>query len=150
MDAIQGGLHVAGTLIFPVNEKLLRIIAHSKAHPCEKAYSHEAAGPGLFLVKDSGVYLMSAATEPLRKEGGEGSVVAYAEGHDPAQGECWEYDREVCGGDDFGEFIPIAALEEHQHPLDEDCGRLGLAVRIRLTDRSMLIKLMRYKAPVRA
>lgn len=140
---------MAGTLIFPVDEKLLRIIAHSKAHPCRKPYSNEASGPGLFLVKDEGVYLMSAASEPLRvAEGSQSSVVAYAVGHDPKQDDCWEYDREVCGGDDFGEFIDIADLEK-QHSLEGDVSRLGLAISIRLTPRTMQVRVTRFRAPSR-
>jgi hypothetical protein len=136
---------MAGTLIFPLDEKLLRIIAHSKSHPCRKPYTEEASGPGLFLVKDSGVYLMSAANEPLRAEGSKGSVVAYAIEHDPSQGDCWEYDRAVCGGDDFGEFVEIADLEK-QHPLGEGVERLGLAVEVRLTTRTMQVRVTRLKA----
>jgi hypothetical protein len=125
---------MAGTLVFPVDEKLLRIIAHSQSHPCKKPYTGEAAGPGLFLVKDSGVYLMSAATEPLRvKEGSEGSVVAYAVDHDPSQGDCWEYDREVCGGDDFGEFVDIGDWG--------DVARLGMKVEVRLTSKTIRVRL---------
>lgn len=139
---------MAGTLIFPLDEKLLRIIAHSKSHPCRKPYASEASGPGLFLVKDDGVYLMSAANEPLRiKEGSEASVVAYAVGHDPKQDDCWEYDREVCGGDDFGEFIDLSGWG--------DSARLGMKVEVRLTSKTIRvrltgIKLVRLEAPAKA
>ena len=126
---------MAGTLVFPVNEALLRIIAHSKTHPCRKPYTNEAAGPGFFLVKDSGVYLMSAALEGLRAEGSESSVVVYAEGHDPSQGECWDYDRDVCGGDDFGEYLEIADFERLGAILP------GRRLVVRLTKRTIQLQL---------
>jgi len=115
-------------------------LAHGR-NPDFPGQREAAAGPGLYLVKDDGVYLMSAATEPLRKEGGEWSVVAYAVGHDPSEGDCYDYDREVCGGDDFVEFIPVEALEL-QHPLESGSERLGLSVKIRLTERSIKIRLV--------
>jgi len=105
---------MAGTLIFPVNVDLLRIIRHSKDTPCRKPYTNEPAEAGLLLVKDDGVYLMSAAKTPLRREeGSESSLVVYAEGHDPRDGDCWEDDRQVCGGDDFGEFLTISDFERN-------------------------------------
>ena len=63
----------------------------------------------LWLVKDHGVYLMSAAKD---RDPAEGCV--YAQGHDPEQDEDW-YDRgHDLSGDDFVEAIPwtwVAAAE---------------------------------------
>lgn len=63
--------------------------------------------PGLFLVKDHGVYLMSNGSPGLLLEDGKSHQVAYAKGFDPAQNPDW-YDAayDLLGGDDFGEFIP--------------------------------------------
>lgn len=122
-----------GKLIFDVTPELLRIIAHSKANACREPYTGKAADAGLFLVKDEGVYLMSAANESLKREDGKGNVVAYAVGHDPREGETWEADRAVCGGDDFAEFLPVKGAFESAKENDR--------IEVRLNKRSISIVL---------
>ncbi|MCP1674379.1 hypothetical protein J2T57_001481 [Natronocella acetinitrilica] len=70
---------------------------------------------GLHLVGDSGVYLMSNG-EPrqLVAPGSKESLCAYAVGIDPEAFDFdgwWERKREVFGGDDGVEFLPLDNLE---------------------------------------
>lgn len=63
----------------------------------------------LFLVKDSGAYLMSGASERQARDDGSGCMVTYAKGCNPKNDEdCWENSRALCGGDDFAEALPVA------------------------------------------
>lgn len=89
------------------------LIEHAKNAPEHTTdYSLEQIGPGLFLVKDQGVYLMSNGEPALKDESGKRHRVVYAEGLDPHKDEDW-YDLALalCGGDDFGELIPMATIE---------------------------------------
>jgi hypothetical protein len=62
--------------------------------------------PGVILVHDHGVYLMSNG-EPHDLVKDETSYVVYAEGCDPKHdAEWWETSRDLVGGDDFGETLP--------------------------------------------
>lgn len=62
--------------------------------------------PGLWLVKDEGVYLMSNAELQ-----GDPKVV-YAHGYDPHQGEVWDKCQRAMGGDDMCEFVPVDAFAD--------------------------------------
>lgn len=65
-------------------------------------------GPGLFIVHDDGVYLMSNGEPGDTLPGTISLYVAYAEGCDPNKDEdCWDNSRLLVGGDDFGEVIRI-------------------------------------------
>jgi hypothetical protein len=60
----------------------------------------EAPAPGLMLVHDQGVYIMSNSKEE------EGHVVAYAKGCNPERDEFfYEESARLVGGDDFGEVV---------------------------------------------
>lgn len=64
----------------------------------------------VLLVKDQGVYLMSAG-EPRDLIDGESSFVAYAKGMNPTVDpfdDWWDAARNAVGGDDFGEHLPWA------------------------------------------
>lgn len=74
--------------------------------------------PGLLLVKDDGIYLMSNGTphqESFPEEKTKVHVV-YAHTFGPLQGDLdsrsAQYDRirEAVGGDDFAEFVPLSAV----------------------------------------
>jgi len=84
---------------FKVTPDLLKIVEHSSKNPCTVAYTREPTEPSLFLVKDMGVYLMSASTvkQPVKETG---CLVVYADGYTPDDG--------YIGGDDFVENIPIS------------------------------------------
>lgn len=86
--------------------------------------------PGLWLVKDDGIYLMSNA-EPQ----GAPKVV-YAQGYDPHRGEVWDKCREVMGGDDMCEFVPADAFAD---VTAEDC----TAAVVRVTRTTLSIGTLR-------
>ncbi|WP_431819402.1 DUF3085 domain-containing protein [Burkholderia sp. F1] len=62
----------------------------------------------VILVKDQGVYFMSAIGE--KDKNGSHRLLAYADGCHPDLdpfGDWWERARRECGGDDFGEYFDI-------------------------------------------
>ena len=70
-------------------------------------------GPGLWLVKDSGIYLMSNGNpgqpeDPAKPEGK--LLVAYAEGYEAGSPDEWERSRAAVGGDDFSEALMDAEI----------------------------------------
>ena len=76
-----------------------RLLAHAMTSREHREIYGEEVGGGLVWVKDEGTYLMSTGLPSLPK----GEHVVYAEGFGP---ECdWDYLRDVCGGDDFAEFL---------------------------------------------
>lgn len=96
-------------LTFKMNTTLKSIINHARNSkefaPCYGAKPE----PGLFFVHDSGIYLMSAGTLGLLvEEGKPNHVVAYANGCNPDAPDSWEHCRELVGGDDFGELLPLS------------------------------------------
>lgn len=94
-------------------DRLKQLIAHAKSAPKHKALwqQPETNQPGLWLVGDHGVYLMSNGNPGFME--GNGNFVAYAKGCDPNVDEDF-YDRkeEVFGGDDGVEFLEISGIEE--------------------------------------
>lgn len=65
--------------------------------------------PGLFLVGDHGVYLMSNGTPSQKKPEGAGNVVSYAEGCNPhTDPGFYEAKVAVFGGDDGVDVLPFA------------------------------------------
>jgi hypothetical protein len=64
--------------------------------------------PALQFVKDQGIYLMSNGSPQFDAD--DPNRVIYAEGFDPSKnefGEWWEGAREIVGGDDFVEPLPL-------------------------------------------
>jgi len=98
---------------------VLELLAHAKAAPrTVSPYGlAEDPGPGVMLVKDDGVYLMSNGEPGLRGTETTNKVV-YAQGYEalPVTASMEErmarYDkiRDAAGGDDFAEFIPESSL----------------------------------------
>lgn len=96
-----------------------RLVAHATAATeWSEVYGEGGDAPGLILVHDDGVYLMSNGKpgDMVRRVGRKGGkptemhFVAYAAGTDPTQGafEDWyELSRALVGGDDFGISFPI-------------------------------------------
>ncbi|WP_051504144.1 DUF3085 domain-containing protein [Sphingomonas jaspsi] len=97
-----------GLLVFPVDDTLKSIIAHSRANPEGQSVYGEPVAPSLMLVKDQGAYLM-APTDPRQLTGeGEKCVVVYAKGCNPGvDDDFYETARSLCGGDDFCEGIAL-------------------------------------------
>lgn len=125
-------------LKFAIDDVLKRIVEHSKANPiCRVPYEDRIIQkPGLYLVKDRGVYLMSASIERLTADQGTGSLVAYAKGLNPdvdGFDDCWTASNDICGGDDFAELLP---LDTFAGAVD----RGYTTVSIELTDDSIIIQ----------
>lgn len=100
-----------GTCCFDAKQ-VIPLIEHAMSCTSWSMGYHDGAVtpmPGLLLVHDSGVYLMSNGNPILpRKDGGEGSEVVYAENCHPVNDkDCWEMSRALVGGDDFVEVMPI-------------------------------------------
>lgn len=91
-------------------KELKRCIEHAlNSKVWQMGYAVElAAAPGLFLVHDEGVYLMSNG-EPGDVDSGEMRLyVAYAQGCNPDKDDdWWDTARELVGGDDFADIIVI-------------------------------------------
>jgi len=127
-----------GTLKFAVNDVLKRIVEHTLANPeCRIPYTKETTKePSLYLVKDEGVYLMSASVKHLQDESKTegGSIVAYAKGLDPKKdGGYYEEARYICGGDDFAELLPIEVFAKAVE-------KGAKTVSIKLTENSLDIR----------
>ena len=93
-----------GILEFKVSE-VEREIALAKAGTPETLYD-EITGPGLWLVGDQGVYLMSNA-----KRNGIPASVAYAAGCAPGDPDFYDNKVDIFGGDDGVDFFPLALME---------------------------------------
>ncbi len=101
-------------LRFKIDDNLVQIVAHALASrewsvPYEDRTQKEQ--PTLFLVKDEGVYVMSAGQPGNRKhpEGEDHSQhVAYAKGINPLVDsfDDWYPKARALSGDDFGTAIP--------------------------------------------
>jgi len=88
---------------FKINQ-VLPLLKHSlKATQHRMLYTKGTDVPGLWLVKDSGVYLMSNAKKILRAPGSRKQHVIYAQGWGP---------ETYLGGDDFAELIRAEWLVE--------------------------------------
>lgn len=89
------------------------LIEHALAAKSHRQPDFEASegGPAsLMLVGDDGIYLMSSGLPGLQREDGTGNVVAYAIGFDPnrdGRDVVWDRKRDVFGGDDGVEFLPM-------------------------------------------
>jgi hypothetical protein len=92
-----------GRCIFQAKE-VISLIKHAI-----ETESTSRSKPALMLVHDQGVYLMSNGTPGLpNKEGKEGAHVVYAEGcHPDRDADFWTTARDLVGGDDFGEKLPL-------------------------------------------
>jgi hypothetical protein len=98
---------------FPIAQ-VREILEHSKASKKHKApYGMGKGEPGLWLVGDQGIYLMSNGDPGFLRPGG-GAVIVYAEESNPDKMEFDEWygnKREIFGGDDGVEFLPLAMIE---------------------------------------
>jgi hypothetical protein len=102
-----------GRLIFD-GEAVREQVEHAKrCTHFRRAYGQEPE-PSLFLVHDSGVYLMSAGIPHLEREDEpESSKVVYAAGCNPDTDEDYYQEAaELVGGDDFVEMLPLDTFEK--------------------------------------
>ena len=98
-------------------EELEKLLVWARNNDAVYPYTHEPVEnheQGLWLVKDDGIYLMSASNSDgkgLKKADGK-PVVSYASGYDPQYEEdLWDKTYAV-SRDDFAEFIPLGQLLE--------------------------------------
>lgn len=94
-------------LIFKTSD-VLRCVKHSLESKDWSCPEGTTPSPGLYLVHDTGVYLMSNANPGDWIVPKEKCYVAYAEGCNPdVDSDYYETSRDMVGGDDFAEIIPI-------------------------------------------
>jgi hypothetical protein len=99
------------TAVFVLDE-VMRLVEWALSSTTDTLpYTSEPAPPGLLLVKDDGCYLMANTRPRQTRPGarGEEVVVVYAEGLESGS-ERYEIVRDVCGGDDFAEFLDLGLL----------------------------------------
>lgn len=101
---------------------VVKLLSHTVAAPAHKALwqQKETEKPGLWLVGDSGVYLMSNGNPPLKvpsdMESEAPNFIAYARQCDASPGrdtdDWWNNKRASFGGDDGAEFIPAEDVQQ--------------------------------------
>lgn len=125
-----------GKLVFRVDDDLMEIIQHCCKGKCRIPYTDTISEePGMWLVKDRGVYMMASCEGLSSKTDEKRALVVYANGHNPDKDkDTWQADREACGGDDFAEFIPIGGMEKKI--------KKGMKLVIELTPTQLSIKLL--------
>ena len=139
-------------LRFPKDE-VLKLVAHALASPSQQpTYSQvvdaldlaegfpdsddfekasHLIAPSLHLVKDRGVYLMSAGLphlpDPNRPDNPQWSLAIYAEGLSPSDEGWHEVANDILGGDDFSQALPARDVDRlaSQSP-DEDIFRINV------------------------
>lgn len=88
-------------------------VAHAKScKEFDRGFGQEKGKPGLFLVGDAGVYLMSSGKPHIMRN--ERTIqVAYAIGCNPYDDpdECDYNKRRLYGGDDGSDWLPLSAFE---------------------------------------
>lgn len=126
--------------------QVLDLLAHAAAstkHSAPYGLGRDP-GPGLFLVHDDGVYLMSNGQPMQPKENGEsGAKVIYAKGYEPPrlikdEDRNDQYFKIVAavGGEDFVEFIEAKVFEKIEP------GRVLSEVEINLSADRMMVDLL--------
>ena len=120
-------------------EDIRKLAEHSlKAEKRRLTFDQEKEGVavprGLILAKDQGVYLLSNGLNEGEKPPGELGLVVYAENCNPETDKDW-YDnaRNICGGDDFAEFID---LDWFFYAQSENCEYMV----IEITDNIIVLK----------
>jgi hypothetical protein len=98
------------TLRFPI-EGVRKLMDHALAAPSHfHVFGYpKKTRPGLVVVKDDGIYLMSNGKPRLMQSKGH-NVVVYADGFDPTTcdpGSVWDAACSAAGGDDFAEQIAL-------------------------------------------
>lgn len=105
---------------FIIDDRLRSIIGHAVAHDPDPYYGTKIER-SVFLVKDEGIYLMSAGkpgqVNPAFAPGESESqlLVQYAVEADPTKrdrGEVWDDARDIAGGDDFAEPLGIGFFQK--------------------------------------
>lgn len=112
-----------GQLVFEDIDAIKELYEHAKGCANHRSTYGEQTGPGLWLVHDQGVYLMSNGIPHLERPGQpESSKIVPARGCDPKKdSDYWSAASDLVGGDDFVEFIEIATWDQCMK-MYEECG----------------------------
>lgn len=138
VDVVKGE-NMSGILTFTVDDVLKKIVKHARdatlryacyaelydpqcrkdgkapegdRFPQADDVDEEKIPPGLWLVADRGVYLMSPGKPGLTAPSGEGSLVSYAVECNPADDHCYDSKTSIMGGDDGVDKIGLEVFEE--------------------------------------
>lgn len=134
---------MAGMLKFKVTDDLKAIVEHASNNDPALYYGTKI-DRSLFLVKDQGVYLMSAGKPGLLRNPEEDKgkqfaqqVVQYADGLNGGKSgdsfDDWYHEaHRICGGDDFAEPLGLDAFKE-------SIDRGAKEIHIKLTAKSITI-----------
>lgn len=117
-----------GKCVFKASE-LIRPAQHAiAALQHEMGYNEESvlSTPGLLFVHDQGVYLMSNGLRRNTEGVASGVHVVYAAGCNPNVGDFDDWygtSRDLVGGDDFVEVLPLGATPEERQLFIDNCGQ---------------------------
>lgn len=111
-------------LTFSMDE-LRPIINHARTSRNHRAayadIGEQSPGPGLMLVKDDGIYLMSNGMPGFMRTDIKAHRVCYARGYDPTKDDdVWERSRAAVGGDDFAQLFDLEAFENAERTLSKE------------------------------
>ena len=90
---------------------VMRCVRHTlAAKDWRPLFDGSGRAPGLHLVHDHGVYLMSNGFPRDAPDATSSSFVVYAELCDPScDADWWDTSRALVGGDDFVDFVGVSA-----------------------------------------
>ena len=101
-------------LTFP-RDRVLTLVEHTKAADKHKTLYDKVTGPGLWLVGDDGVYLMSnSETMLVSDDSNLVHFICYANEVNPKTMEFddwWDAKRRSFGGDDGCDFLKLESIE---------------------------------------
>lgn len=111
-DLFDPECHKDGVILTETGERFVEGV--SGHWPSDKNIDDSKIDASLWLVGDSGIYLMSNGTpRMLVKEGESRNVVAYAAEANPNTDPsgCWDAKQHIFGGDDGSEPLSLAMFE---------------------------------------
>lgn len=120
-------------------EDVRRILEQSKNDTEWREGYAGPTGPGVFIVGDNGVYLMSTGKNQKKVEGKDRFDVVYAEECNPETMEFddwWENKRATFGGDDGADYLEVSLIEPHLQ---------GEFLELRLTPQNIEVVVRRSK-----
>ena len=133
-------------LVFEDVEAIKELYEHTKGCAKHKKTYGGLTGPGLWLVHDQGVYLMSNGIPHLEDpDRPKSSKIVQAKGCDPKKDDgWWEESCQLVGGDDFVEHLPISSWDRI-FKLSEKCsnGRIEIEV----TNKSIAVSFVEVRRP---
>ncbi len=129
-DLFNPECHKDGIILMENGE---RYVEGADGHwPSSKNLDDSKIAACLWLVGDTGIYLMSNGTPQLLvTEGKSQNVVAYAAESNPktAPDDCWDAKQRIYGGDDGSEPLPLAMFERAMKLPDEATFKIKITSR---------------------